>query len=401
MHKKPDIKDIVYMLHAQILPTGAEAPAVLSVPYADTPYNRDGIKGVNRLNKEIAAAMVIAFAELQASDPRYAPGMPFYVGHPDYFGPQKEEYVKFVREQPPAVGWIKSIEAGDSAMLLHVEWNPRGKKLIEDKEFLFFSPNIPSYLGGSENGVNIYIPLYLKSAGLTNTPNWSVSPMVHAGDGNPGEIIQEESTTMMLLDRIKALMGDESIQTEDDAVGAIGKMIDVVQRWRKHLDEKWKIQRAVETALPHAACDIMVEIEGICTAAVEAVHNATDHRTKFEELQKAYATEMVHAAVERGSILQDHAASRIEDLIHSGDSFLAKVTEVKALPKLMKTETIVHTETAAEREGAATTVSSDPTAEAVAMVHSRMDSDKVDFRTAFNSVAAERPELFGGDKAEG
>jgi len=395
----PKRDDLVFLLHAVALPGGGAAPESLEVPYADTPYDRDGITGVNRLNAEIAADVAAAYGRMKAADVRFSKGVPFYVGHPDYFGPNKEEYVRFVREQPPAVGWITGVEAGDAALVLHVRWNRKGRELIEGEEYSFFSPNLPSRLAGRENGVNIYVPAYVKSAGLTNTPNWSVAPMVHAGDGTTGDTITEERTAMTLFERIKALLGDDTVNTDDDAVGAIGKLVDAIRKWRAHLEERWTLESATDAALPHAACDAAAEIDGCLTALADAAHAATGASAAHEALRTAFATEMVHAAVSRGAVLQEHAQGRIDDLLHAGDAFLGRVTELKALPKLMPTEPVVHAADAAAREAEEAARPGDPTAGAVALIHARMAADRCDYRTAFNAVERDRPELFGAADA--
>ncbi len=45
-------------------------------------------------------------------------------------------------EELPAVGWVQSVEARDTGLWGKIEWTPEGIKLLSDKAFKFFSPEL-------------------------------------------------------------------------------------------------------------------------------------------------------------------------------------------------------------------------------------------------------------------
>ncbi len=341
------MKKLAPTLNAAALPEGTAVPEWIKLPYANVPYNRNGIVGTQKLDKSIALELIEWFKGELATNPKLAAGLPFYVGHPDFFSNPTEE-MQWVRNQPPAIGWVKELRATDEALELRVEWTDEGAKLVLSKTYKFFSPYLLNELVGSAT----YIPRMMKSCGLSNTPNWPMPPMVNADTSTGGE----QESGMTLLESLIALLGDPAITTDDQVVEKVKGLI-------------------------AAAASSKQE-------ASTATANAESAKAKEVATRKEFATHIVNAAIARGAILQDHATSRVEDMINAGD-FVSKVKEVNSLPPLMKTASEVS-------DAAKTRVSTvaSQRGQIVAAVNAEMQKSGISYNAAFELVQRTQPALF-------
>lgn len=395
-----NVADLTTVLNAVVLP-GGDAPEWLRVPYGDVPYFDGKTWSMQRLNAAVAEKLVSLMQRAARLDKRLAAGQPFYVGHPDFYdSTDKHQINAWMQNQPPATGWIKEIRAGADALELRVEWTAEGESLVNSRTYKFFSPYFLCALVGKEkiNGVEmeIYEPRLLKSAGLTNTPNWPMPPMVNAAITNGG--VKEGS--MNLLQRLIALIGDTGITTEDDAINAVSKIITAVRKLQQSIDARWEAEDAARRALPNAG-DPLALIEGYIAKLETTAEAANASAAQVENLTAALnaartslATRCVHAAVARGAVLQEHAESRIADCVNAGDAFAARLCEIDALPKLMKTEP--ETDGIAQR---ANTVA-DRRAQIHELVSAAMPAFNNDYDRAFASVRKSRPDLFGEEPSK-
>lgn len=341
------MKKLISTLNAAALPDSSSVPEWIRLPYADVPYNRKGIVGTQKLDKPIALALIEWFKGELVSNPKLAAGLPFYVGHPDFFTTPEEE-MEWVRNQPPAIGWIKELRATEDALEMRVEWTDEGSKLVLSKTYKFFSPYLLNELVGSST----YIPRMMKSCGLSNTPNWPMPPMVNADTSTGGE----QESGMTLLESLIALLGDTAITTDDQVVEKVKGLI-------------------------AAAASSKQEAE-------TATANAESAKAKEGATRKEFATHIVNAAVARGAILQDHATSRVEDMINAGD-FVSKVKEVNSLPALMKTASAV-SDAAKSRVASVTSQRS----QILSAVNAEMKKSGVSYDAAFSFVQSTQPGLF-------
>lgn len=374
---------------AAILPEAVEAPAWLPIPYADVPYDRDGIRGIQRLDPAIAATLAANWNAAMATDPRGAAGMPLYVGHPDYHANAAAREA-WVRDQPPASGWIREMRATPNALEMRVDWTKAGAGLVTDRVYRFFSPYFLSELINTEHGIKIYAPRTIKSAGLTNTPNWPMPPMVNAANTTGG---YEDGTNMNLLQRLIALLGDEAIATDDDVVSAVQKMIEAIKTLRESVDARWAAEDAARQALPNAG-DTFALASG-CIAHFGTLAETLNARADLVDpltgelatLRGDFARHLVGDAVSRGALLQDHAAARIADMVNAGDAFGTKAKELASLPKLMKTAATA-TDTAARNTDAV-----ERRQQVLDLVHAEMDKG-LGYDPAFARVRKQNPALF-------
>ncbi len=76
-------------------------------------------------------------------------------------------------EPAPAMAWGKSLEARpDGSVWAKIEWNPRGREMVMNREYRYYSPAI-IFDKATMNIVGI------KSVGLTNTPNFLIPALNH------------------------------------------------------------------------------------------------------------------------------------------------------------------------------------------------------------------------------
>ena len=328
------------------------APDELLIVYADVPYDRDGVIGIQRFRREDAELLVAEWQQRRIKDPRAAAGIPMYIGHPDYTAGDPEAELQLVQKQPPSMAWIKDLIVGEDGLHMPIEWTTKGRDLVESKEYRFFSPALRSMRLGPENGIMIYAPRILRSCGLTNTPNWPQAPLVNAANENTRGA-DEGKNTMTLLERIGKVFG-KTFATEDDAVGHVATV-------------NAEAAKAADTLTVNAA-----------------------QADKIKALRTSLATLCVNAQVARGAVLKDHAATRIADLVNSGDSISDRISELESLPSLMKTVPTVHSESLQKRSIDA----AERRQQVQDLVNAKMSTNHLDYDAAFNAVRREHKELF-------
>lgn len=109
----------------------------------------------------------------------------------------------------PALGWMTNLNAdGSGAIYADVEWTPRGKEVVLNKEYGYISP---VFLYNKENEINCIL-----RAGLTNSPNLGL-PALNAEQKNND---MEESMDKALC----AALGIAETATVNDALVAIEKL---------------------------------------------------------------------------------------------------------------------------------------------------------------------------------
>lgn len=389
-------------LNAVAMPADA-APEWLTVPFGEVPYDVNGVKGLQRLNPAVCERLVNAMSRAMTLDPRNSGGFPFYVGHPDFINSaDPAALTAWLQNQPPAVGWIKAFRAAADALELRVEWTAEGRALVNAKTYRFFSPFFRSEPVAQEGGVQIYEPRLIQSAGLTNTPNWPMPPMVNAALPDGGTM----EGGMNLLQRLIALLGDESVQDDDAMVMAVSKLIEAAKALKASVESKWQAEDAARLALPNAgdpfalAAGFIAHLEGsvsVATANAAALAEkaglVATLGAQLTAARTAHAETLVNAAVSRGSVLQEHAASRVADLVNAGEGFAAKAAELASLPPLMKTAS------ATADAGPRTVQVADRRARFQELVNAAMPDCGNDYDKAFASVASKHPELLGGSPA--
>jgi len=175
-------------------------------------------------------------------------GMPFYIGHPDHprfagqpghedtraYGRGKEMQVRHDAGCAACAGFANARGTADDAaapcqehgLFVRMHWNDEGARLIANESFHGHSVNWAAVPEAMENGVQIYRPIRVKSAGFTNEPNIPVRPASLANAGG-GESSEGEGTVAqgIVPARLKVLAGfkeDEEV-TMDQVIEALEK----------------------------------------------------------------------------------------------------------------------------------------------------------------------------------
>ena len=366
--------------NAITLDASGKAPEWVLIPYADVPINLGQTKGLQRLNRKVADGLVNWFGSWRGRLANAFGGFPVYKGHPD---------CAFFRERGDtdkmAYAWILDLKATDEGLLVNTDWTPGGRILVETKSLKFFSPFFLGPVVGHENGVAIYEPRYMQSGGLTNTPNWPVAPLVNAAMET-----EMGGTQMDLLQRLLALIGIESVKTEDDVVGHVNKLLAALKKMRAAEEARWAADSAAREALVNAA-----DPEAMADAALALMDASVvvlEQRIKDERTGRAAL--LVNAAIVEGRLMPAQRDNWLGDLVNA-DDFDHRAGMLAGLQKQVKTESVVRD---LGTRSASLRANQD---KALELVNSKMaDNGALSYEAAFGLVRREHPELFAQAEQE-
>ncbi len=160
-------------------------------------------------------------------------GMPFYVGHPDHprfkgqpghtdtaaKGRGKQMEVRHQADCPACTAFANSGQpCGEHGLFVQMKWNPDGEHLIANEAFHGHSVNWSAVPDGKENGVQIFRPVRVKSAGFTNEPAIPVTPASLANEeAETNDNPTEEKNEMTIPPKLKLIAGfkaDEEVTME-------------------------------------------------------------------------------------------------------------------------------------------------------------------------------------------
>jgi len=343
-------------------------------------------KGIQILNAASAADVIAAFNEAAAESGFR--GLPVYIGHPDvpsFFAKYRDH---------KAYAWVTNLAANETALRMRIDWTEPGRELITNEAFAYFSPNWFCRVSGrASQGGRILSPVTLRSLGLTQEPNIKYLS-VACEEPTP----QEEEPNMDLLTRIKALIGQDDINTEDEVCGWITKALEGLKAIRESVDERYKAENAAyettENEIPDVAGLIAVLDSALVTAANEipptSVAELTAAQTKVTDLtgqitaanealqtsRKDHAALLLDAAVEDGRIVQ---ANRDGFADKFSADFEAAANELSAIQPGTALKTKSTITDAAKRDANQRDISEQITV----AVNERMDKLSCDYHQAY------------------
>ena len=135
--------------------------------------------------------------------------------------------------QAPAAGWIKEIYQDGDAIVGKVEWTPKAREYIANKEYRYLSPVV--LVRKSDNKAVV-----LHSAALTNTPAINgMFPIVNSDDLG-GFMIEGEGKkeNMMELNKLIKLLGLPESATEEDVTGKITEILSALEAKKDEPEKK-------------------------------------------------------------------------------------------------------------------------------------------------------------------
>ena len=182
-------------------------------------------------------------------------------------------------EPAPAAGWIDKLEVRDGAIWAHVEWTPKARAMIADREYRFLSPTF-------WHDIETYRIFSLVSVALTNRPNLSMTALNARADEQP-----TKETTTMDKEQLKALCKKLGLQDEASASAILAAVDTLVSDKDKALNAAQA--PSLEKFVPRADYD---KIKGELETANNAIKTAADAK------QEADITTAVDDAVKAGKV---------------------------------------------------------------------------------------------------
>ena len=254
--------------------------------------------------------------------------------------------------QAPAAGWVKDLILQEDAIAAKVEWTPRAKEYLKNREYRYLSPVV--LVRRSDNKAVV-----MHSGALTNTP--AIDHMFAVvNKGSDGE--KEGGTGMeTLLKKLAALLGLPEEASEEDVLKAFEDRIGGGNGEGNTPDQKKKEGSGVETEDGAAGTNLeeekVVANKIICSllglkagaptseaaAAIMALKSGIDStaagrlRELEEKLAKRDADDAVEMALKSGKIApaqkewaKDYALKSLEGF----KSFLEKAPQVVPMSEI-------------------------------------------------------------------
>ena len=135
--------------------------------------------------------------------------------------------------EAPAAGWIKGVYRDGDAIVGKVEWTPKGREYVANKEYRYLSPVV--LVRKSDNKAVV-----LHSAALTNTPAIDgMFPIANSASLEDFEIEGEgKKENMMELNKLIKLLGLPESATEEDVTGKITEILSALDAQKGDPEKK-------------------------------------------------------------------------------------------------------------------------------------------------------------------
>jgi hypothetical protein len=248
-------------------------------------------------------------------------GMPFYIGHPDHprfkgqpghedtraYGRGKEMQVRHDASCGSCASFANGASAGpcqEHGLFVKMHWNDDGARLISNESFHGHSVNWAAVPAATENGVKVYRPVRVKSAGFTNEPNIPVRP---ASLANAASDSEEQPAQYPVPPRLKLLAGFK----EDEEV-TMEQVLDALEKGRP-------VDKANES-------------DGVRAWLEQEIANE----------RRGRAEAVVESLVRAGRVLTRDRAASIEQLCNAGAQFETVAARMLTGHALVKTEAKSH-----------------------------------------------------------
>jgi len=342
----------------------------LEIPFGDQVYD-DGINQcIQRLDRAAAEEMVRKFYTFRGQATRTWGGLPFYVGHPDHPLFADEDSDK------KAYGWIMNLQVRQEALAMQVKWSDAGKELIAQAHYKYFSQHWRVEKSTDASGNIIGTPIWLISAGLTNNPNWHVTPLA-----NEATKVNHKQKEHVMLEKLRVLLGMANTATEaevETAIAGIQATAATVPTLQQAMANEKTAREAAEAGASAGKTAADATLLAANTARTEA-------ETALKAEKTAHIETMVNSAITRGAIVEADKDQWLKDL---ADDFANKSIELKKATDAIKTtQTTVND---ASRKSQAHNTQG----KILDAVNSRMEKSKLSYHDAYMAVQTEQPELF-------
>ena len=239
--------------------------------------------------------------------------------------------------QAPAGGWVKDLIYTPEAIVAKVEWTPKAKEYLKNKEYRYLSPVVLTRKSDSKAVV-------LHSLALTNTPAINgMFAIVNSVDFDTYNT--PTGGKEMDLQRIKELLGLPAETPEEDVMNALVKVLEKVKDAPdpKTEEDKEVVANSVILGLLELPADSKTEDVTTKIMALKAGASQRDQEMKetLERLKQKEADDAVMMALKAGKITaaqKDWAKEYALKDRKGFDSFVEKAPAVVPVGKLDTTE---------------------------------------------------------------
>jgi hypothetical protein len=319
--------------------------------------------------------------------------LPIYIGHPDV--PQ----LRHLYPDTKAYGWITGANVKDGGIEFDVKWGKAGQELIEDGQYVFYSPHWPMKPLGVANSVMRARPIGLWSIGLTNVPNIPVPAMAVPGfnemvEGYEGvqssEFGVQEDTKPSLLERLAAIFG---VELDDDAIeakalelkSAVAQIAEAEKAKQEADQQEWQAKAAAEAA---AKAELTEQLTGLTEqlTGLTAQNESLAAKVTAIEAEKLTAINaLVDAGIAEGRIPGGKREEFVAAFNTDFNGALSRLQSAETMFAPSRTRNIRHR----KADAAA------PSAAFLTAVNEAMNQGRT-YLNAWLYVKRVRPELFSG-----
>lgn len=239
--------------------------------------------------------------------------------------------------QAPAGGWVKDLIYTPEAIVAKVEWTPKAKEYLKNKEYRYLSPVVLTRKSDSKAVV-------LHSLALTNTPAINgMFAIVNSVDFDTYNTLTGGKE--MDLQRIKELLGLPAETPEEDVMNALVKVLEKVKDAPdpKPEEDKEVVANSVILGLLELPADSKTEDVTTKIMALKAGVSRQNQEIQetMERLRQRDADDAVMMALKAGKITaaqKDWAKEYALKDRKGFDSFVEKAPAVVPIGKLDTTE---------------------------------------------------------------
>ena len=358
------------------------------VPYGDWPH----AEGLQHFGREEAQTIVGYFKNTWNRIKRAVVGLPIFKGHPDLPAPIGNEY-----PDKGEYGQVADMDARPDGLAIKLILSEAGATLVE-RGLKYISPHwLANAVGKTTAGKTIYAPVFLKSIGLTRSPNIPCPSLVNSATSaahGAGKTTQENQVNKEALIKLLGLANEATEEQITAAIVALQKRPE-------------PSALANETAAKTAAEGKVTALEGEKSTLATKV---TEAQTALANERKARIDEVVADAIRKGVVTEAEKATwtqRLKSNFEAESKVLANAKPViktkSELPDLLaKYQAILEKELANAGGGGGTDMTDEDKGAKIKKfcneemaklghitnVHSR-------YNAAFTNVKRAHPELFG------
>jgi hypothetical protein len=278
---------------------------------------RDGtvqeFEAIQRLDHAAASRMVAHFKSPWNTLKRYLTGVPIYHGHPDMANAGS----KYPDKEPK--GMIAGLECRADGLYCLPVFTNEGRDLLNQGKKLFFSGRWSSDPVGEENGLRVFRPAHLKSAGLTARPNL---PVHHANDQDGQTATPNKMNRTQLLHALAAF----GIQFANDADATDAALLDAITTLGHKAKSADTLATERDTFRAHFANERKLRIAGLLDGAIASGKITAAQRPDWETrlanevnfANEAAALQALATAIKTQSLTMEMGGRKVEIANASG-----------------------------------------------------------------------------------